>query len=124
MKMQLERIWRNFTRGIDNLIRWGPVIWDDVDWDWDHLTKIMEYKLGRMAIMIGDNGHHIGCERTAKQMRTCQALLKRIRADDYMENAQRSHSKSSLVLHSMAMEKQDMEYFGKLFGKYLKHWWD
>ena len=123
MWRKIIRLWYNSTHGIRNIIRWIPIIWDDHDWDWVFLAQIMEYKLGRMAIEIGDRGHHLGRERNAKQMRGCQHLMKRIIADEYHENAQKGHP-YKYVQHGMMMEKQDLEYFGKIFGKYFRHWWD
>jgi len=60
--------------GIGNIIRWTPIIWDDADFDWAYLARIMEYKLRRMSKTIGD-GYIANAERYSRQMLICAAIM-------------------------------------------------
>jgi hypothetical protein len=77
-----------------------------------------------MMAKSAEHWHHVGCERDAKQMRLCAELLRRNQEDDYFSNARKIMPDSYAAKHSMKMSKQDLEYFGKIFGKYMNHWWD
>ncbi len=124
---------RRFLTGLCNVWRWTPVIWDDQDWDWQFLAKIMEYKLRRMAARFEQGKHHVGTIKEAKRMKVCAELLKRLQEDNYFENAGYSRlgwnyksdaEKTRIVNHMMKMQKNDQAYLGKILGKFLCHWWD
>src|SRR4051812_6087456 len=82
----IDSCWWDFRHGIHNLWRWLPVIWFDHDFDWAFTGLILEIKLRRLADCM-ENGYHLNGARDAKQARTCAALLKRLRDDDYFDNA-------------------------------------
>lgn len=125
--MGLKKVWR----GLCNVCRWAPVIWDDVDWDWDCLAKVMEFKLRRMSVCL-ENGHHTNGWRDAKQCLVCAELLKRLQEDNYFENAGFREGFNDLptdiqwsaCVKADAMQRQDQEYLGKMIGKHLTGWWD
>ena len=39
---------KQFTHNIHNLIYWFPIIWNDYDWDYIFMLKIMRHKLNSM----------------------------------------------------------------------------
>lgn len=122
----IRRRWRDTIYGFSNFIRWFPIIWNDRDWDWNYLAQIMEFKFGKMAISIGDNGRHIGCEKTGRQLRICQTLLGRLREDNYWDQAKKVHpfnfrNQSKLAQYQA---EQDKKYLALLISKYFDHWWD
>lgn len=59
------------------------ILWNDRDWDYTKLLLMMERKLRRMSGHIGKYGHHVGSERTARQLLIASELCRRIRADEY-----------------------------------------
>ena len=80
-------------RGLKNLIRWFPVIWQDRDWDHWFLYSIMKKKLEQMEHLQENHGMSINSKKYAKQIRVCRILLDRLMKDDYMENALFWHTK-------------------------------
>jgi hypothetical protein len=111
--------------GVCNVCRWAPVIWDDADFDWEHLAKVMEYKLRRQAHLEEAVGHHVGSRLDAKRMRVCADLLRRLQADEYWTNAvSRFGETPAAAKFSHNQQKSDQRYLGLILGKYLTHWWD
>lgn len=125
LKNDISWKWYQFTRGIRNIIQWTPVIWGDEHFDWQYLAHVMEWKLRKMAVDIGDRGQHTGRDREARQMRICAELLKRLQTDDYWENAEIRYGTSPMRCKvSEAQAKYDQQYLGKMIGKHLRKWWD
>lgn len=131
------RVWSTNVRyilnqlisGIKNVVRWAPVIWDDQDYDWAFLAKIMEYKLRRSSQLEFTFGHHTNSARDGRNMLVCAELLKRLREDRYYEEAKDPFDNKYdevrvRVLQSMRQSKSDQEYLGKMIGKWLTFWWD
>ncbi len=112
--------------GLENVIRWAPIIWDDRDWDWTYLAIVMEYKLRRMSNHELKYGHHTTSERDGKQQLVCANLLARLIKDDYCDNAEIRFGKFTTFAfkHADAVAKNDQKYLGMLLGKNLRHWWD
>lgn len=124
-------LWYQLRRGVRNVVRWAPVIWNDEDCDWSGLAWVMEWKLRRMAD-CELHSYHTTALRDRKQLLTCAELLKRMNADEYFENAGYrpetwhslpDHVGTRIVKHSMYMAQQDQRYLGLLIGKYLQNWW-
>lgn len=83
----LRRQRRRFKR----LIAWLPIIWDDEEWDYEYLFKIMQFKISRMRSQMAKNNRHIGCEQQVKEMQRAEFLLSRISFSDfYFENNENS----------------------------------
>ncbi len=115
-----------------NLWRWVPVIWRDRDYDWAFLAEMMETKLRWMGDCL-EHGYHVGCERDARRVRVCAALLRRLLNDEYMQNAGYDEKtwktlpekrRKQFVEHSQRMAGQDQTHLGRMIGKYLRTWWD
>ncbi|WP_297419144.1 hypothetical protein [Clostridium sp.] len=75
-------------RGIHNIIRYIPVIWDDEDFSYEPLYKLMYYKLKFM-----EDFHRsrytwaANSDETADEIRIAKVLAKRLWQDDYLTNA-------------------------------------
>jgi len=110
--------------GVSNIIRWTPIIWDDADFDWEFLARIMEYKMRRMAKHHATHNLVVGAERYARQLTTCAELLKRLREDDYPNRGPRRPYDRAWADHWTYMVEQDKVLLGNMIGKYLNHWWD
>lgn len=105
----LKQCFRSVHYGIENLIKWFPIIWNDRDWDWYYLAAMMEFKIRNMAGRFEKWGHYVGYEKDVKNMLECAELLKRLMKDDDND------------------WKKGDEYqrqLGKLLGKHLRSWWD
>ena len=67
---------REFARGIKNLWRWFPTIWQDRDWDHVYIYTLLAKKLEFQAKYIGDRGVHTDAKRDAERMRLVVKLIK------------------------------------------------
>jgi len=66
---------RNFAKGIKNLWRWFPVIWEDRDWDHDYIYTLIRTKLNFQSDYIRKFGNHLDAGRDAERMRLVSRLI-------------------------------------------------
>ena len=119
--------WYNLRYGVENLIRWFPIIWQDRDWDQYYLLRMMEQKFRRMAWLQEKYGSGLYHMRYCRQLRIAALLCRRMMDDEcYHENARKEFVDPSIAWAKeiSAVEKQDKEMLGRLIGKYIDHWWD
>lgn len=102
----------NFIRGIKNLIRWIPIIWDDEDWDWVYLSLIMEAKMIWMAKHFKDHNIVTDSENMSKELLICVEAMKRMRD---------SNLKSK---YWYQQEEECQRLLGKIIGRKFRCWWD
>lgn len=74
----------NFLLSIQRVIDYLPVIWNDRDFDAHYMWKLLEVKLRRLSKCI-ENGHHVGCEKTAKDILVCAHLARRLGEQEYKD---------------------------------------
>lgn len=67
---------KNFVRGIRNLWRWAPTIWQDRDWDQRFIYDIIAKKLEFQSKYIGDRDFHTEAKRDAERMQLVVKLIK------------------------------------------------
>jgi len=77
---------------IKRLVDWLPVIWNDYDYDYSSLYRIMRKKLSRMETSIR-GGYALTSEDTADDIHFAVMLLDRLIANDYLENALIPHKR-------------------------------
>jgi len=75
---------REFARGVKNLWRWFPVIWQDRDWDQAYIYTMLAKKLEFQAKYIGDRGFHTNAKRHAERMQLVVKLIKMQRDEFYL----------------------------------------
>ena len=80
-----------FIKRIKNVIRWLPVIWNDMDWDHHYFYVILRTKLSHMEEYIRKFGHHLGNEKDADDMKIAINTIDRLIEDEYLENALKWH---------------------------------
>ena len=78
-------IFRDIKYGIQNLIKWFPVIWKDRSWDYIYLLDILSFKLSLMKYAAENYWNTMGAENNAKDMGIAIALIDRI-SNEYQEN--------------------------------------
>lgn len=79
--------------GIENLIKWFPIIWKDRNWDYFFIFVILHRKLHLMEQNIRNNGCHVHNEKDADGIKFCVLLLDRLIKDEYFDNAMSPHYK-------------------------------
>jgi len=83
----IKNIPYNIKYGIENLIRWFPVIWKDRDWDHYYLYVILQHKLKHMKHLQKNYGNSMSAEQIVDEIKICIDLLDRLIKDEYDENA-------------------------------------
>jgi len=99
-------LYRQTKYGVQNLIRWFPVIWTDRDWDWRYYLEMQIKKLEGMEKSIR-SGHHVYGWRDADNIKKVLFALKRLEADDYHENAFINHDRKWGKINSSFGEKDE-----------------
>jgi hypothetical protein len=92
----MKKIWhffRSIKYGIQNLIKWFPVIWQDRDWDHWFIFKIFHFKLKEVENFQRKYGNSITHEKIADQIKLAVLLLDRLVKDEYLENVLKPHEK-------------------------------
>ena len=105
-------IYRSIKYGVQNLIRWFPVVWSDRDWDHIFFFIILRYKLRRMEKLYRRYGNHVNSERDADNIKKCILVLNRIIDDVYHDIAFRVHEKKWGEL-DMSFEEDNLRLFRK-----------
>lgn len=76
--------------GLGNWFSYARLLWQDRDWDYSNLLLLWEKKFRRMAWHHEKYGGHVGHLDVARDLRVCADLCKRIRQDEYDEEAQKA----------------------------------
>lgn len=87
----VENVWedvvypfKRFGRFLVKLKEYIPVLWDDFEFDYIYLLKIMRLKMKRMSEHMDEHGITVSSPRKARELRICTILIDRIIADDYI----------------------------------------
>lgn len=92
-KHSMKNPWYNIKNGVLNLIKWVPVIWQDRDWDYIFIYRILYFKLKEMEKYQRRDGIVKNHKKIADQIRLCVLLLNRLLKDEYLDNAFINHDK-------------------------------
>jgi hypothetical protein len=76
---------QNFIRGIKNLIKWGPIIWKDRDWDDSFLFEIIKFKILNMSESHGKTMPYVGSQRNVEIMNTIVRLIDKFQTEHYLD---------------------------------------
>ena len=87
------KFYRDIKNGVRNLFLWFPIIWNDRWWDHYYLYTILRFKLGLMEEAFREDGHYVGAEKDADNMKDCCTVLDRLIADEYIEEAYKEYEK-------------------------------
>ena len=76
---------------IRNLIYWLPVLWDDRDWDYNYLLRILIHKLNGMSTNIREHGTHVDAEEIADEIADIAYSIGLVERDVLVDGAVRTH---------------------------------
>ena len=111
--------------GLQNLLKWFPLIWRDRDWDHCYVLAILEKKFQQMSDLQEQHGSGVHSKRHARQLKIASHLCRRMQNEPYFENAKFfGYPGKAWAKEVSAVGKQDKEMLGRLIGKYIDHWWD
>ena len=84
--MAIIRYIKKSERFAKRLIRWIPVLWEQEDWEYEHIYDVMQLKMEEILECIKRTSTHLDAKKTARQLAICLEYLKRMRhPDDYIE---------------------------------------
>lgn len=76
---RFKRLFR-FTK---KLYLYGKLLWDDFEFDYIYLLKIMQLKMRLMSEHMSDRGNTVSSPQKAKELKLCVDLIDRIIYCDY-----------------------------------------
>jgi len=78
---------KQILRKIKNIFLWFKIIWNDCQYDYQYLFKILEFKLSLMEeFYSSDKVYGVNAWKIADQIYKIRLAMKRIMADNYFEN--------------------------------------
>jgi len=122
---------KEFVRGVRNLWRWFPTIWNDRDWDQDFIYNLLAKKLEFQAKYIGDRDFHTEAKRDAERIRLVVKLIKLQQEEfyrmEYMDYEEIEHWFEPCEEHegcsewkSKTLSERHAEYFAKYPRQYKR----
>ena len=128
--MALGQKIRYFKNSIKNLIKWFPIIWNDMDCDCSYVEDILLFKLNNMYKRFSDpdatcvNWEIEHTKSALKALKLCIQILER-RRDNYYTDYWWNRGKEDKDLKiSDQLEQRDWKLFCLLMEKYFAYWWD
>lgn len=73
---RVKEVTRKVVRMVPRVIEWAPVLYEDWDWGFNSILDIMLFKLNKLQKCL-DEGHYIGCEVQAREVRIAIEHIKR-----------------------------------------------
>lgn len=83
-KFEGQYLWHDFKHGINNLIKWFPIIWKDRNYDYAYIYDILKTKLEFQSKYIGERNIHTRAKLDAKHMKYCAALIEKVKSEYYI----------------------------------------
>jgi hypothetical protein len=118
-------MFRNFKQGIKNLWYWGPIIWQDRNWDYHYIFEILKHKLKAQSNYIGSRNFHTRAKTDARNMMICVNLIQKIQDDfyelEYFDHHKETHwwiPSEDRPRNSYLETKEVWEKFDEYFKRY------
>jgi hypothetical protein len=118
--------------GVRNVCVFFFAVWHFEPGDYTGLLALMEIATRIMRDHHERSRRFVGVESVIRQLTVTTELCKRLREDNYIENAERSFGdyfslasvqRKLLWQHEETMKKQDAEYLGKML-RFVRSWWN
>lgn len=101
-----DKFW-SIVCGIRNIFVWMPTVWNDNNWNYSYLEKILKFKLKRFRVFAEKYDYGEGKELRLKQMDFCLRIL------DRMENDWESYSHPDQLEYYKNKKVEDLLDFSK-----------
>lgn len=136
---------RKLLRFIKRLWAYLPVIWDDEDWDYMYLLRLVQFKVGRMRSHIKScraaspgYSQYQSRNKTLRRMSIVENLIGRLEAGEYCQYEHDEWSKNfvdanefdskyklqQIIWHAEYLENRDWYMVWDIISKYARRWWD
>jgi len=124
LKYNWKYIFRDFRKGINNLIIWFQIIFQDSNWDDYYIFKVLQFKIKNTSKYINKHQRYVGCERDVEIMNTCVNLIDKI-ISSYYEVEYQDYYKNHFTFNhisgtdqSLLKSNVDENNLQKYFSKY------
>jgi len=136
---------RKQFRFAERLIRWIPVLYNDEDWDYDYLLRIIDFKLGRLRKVMVEDDIHYDAPWTVKKIDVIRGRMDRFlnsekyigdmpsrgEVDDWFERTEEGHlrmkestpEQKEYIKGMIKFEEKNYKGFFKSLEKYLTQIW-
>lgn len=105
-----------------NVVSWIPFLWNDYDYDYSTILRLLEYKISRLRKHVEKHRMHTCWAKDAKQMRRAELVCKRLYKGNYYQMAEHLSIRDS-VDYENYMYRQDLEYLGHILKRNIRNWW-
>lgn len=150
--MKIKYLYKDFVKGIKNLIYYFPTIWGDRDWDHGYLENLMYIKFKKWYKEYSSPDlmmSYVGIEKDLQAMRICINILERRKTDWYTDGWYNKYAYKAIYYTTDHNEwkhkgltdeeekkniewlkkydkvkERDWQIFCRIFEKYLNRWWD
>jgi hypothetical protein len=75
----------NFFWWVVKSCQYAIVLWDDFDWDWKYILRLLKYKLERTKIRIVENNIIEGTDEIAREIDEVIELIRKIDKNEFAE---------------------------------------
>ena len=131
---RLETAYYNVYYGVQNLVRWFPVVWRDRDWDEAYLFNVMAWKMSRMSRHQAKYSLHVGADRHARELLVCAELCQRLADDNFADFVEGKlwwktyHSwpdwrRTRLAWRTEMAMTWTEQYLWKMLAGHMRTWW-
>lgn len=118
--MNIEEKWYNFKYGVQNLIKWFRIIWNDRDWDYSFIYTILKFKLINQAKHTAKLNKHESSKREVEIMNLCVKLIQRCQDEYYDDEWYDKRDFSKVILKYPLQYKKVILANPKLIGNDIR----
>jgi hypothetical protein len=114
---------RYFFEGVQNIIKWIPIIYHDKDWDHTFIYKILQFKLTQQSKYIGGHNRHMSAIRDSNRMDLIAKLLE-LNSNEFYDTEYMDYHESEMVWSEVEgkpnLLELDILEFSNNFDEYFK----
>jgi hypothetical protein len=104
--------------GIQNLIKYFNVIWNDRDWDFIYILTILKKKLECVEEHTRRYGYHENDIQDADNIKLCIDLIDKLIEDDYLIDT------PYLYCYGIERREKDKKLLFQLLNEHIDEWWE
>ena len=148
------KLLRKCVRWLTKVSQYARLLWDDEDWDYHFVLKLLQYKLSRTRKCIVKNRLITDANRVGREIWIAEKLIQRILDNEYTDyyeelitrtfgelvlkdghltcakitdtlmEAEYHEALRHMVAHEEYLLKQDYAYLLKHIQRHIRGWWD
>ncbi len=118
--MNIEEQYYNFKYGIQNLIKWFRIIWNDRDWDSHSTYEVLKFKLINQAKYTAKYNKHKSSKREVEIMNLCVKLIQRCQDEYYDDEWYDERDFSKVILKYPLQYKKVISANPELIGNDIR----